>query len=203
VALASQVQNPVGLFTQDNNGVLVSLPAVPANGATTVNGSLIFGIGTQSNNGFGSAQLYTADPCGNISTTFNGTTYSDSSSSCAGGTFFDTGSAGLYILDSAALNNVPQCSGSVAPTIFYCPASAMSFTATNTGTNNTSAQVSFSIANADTIFNSNYAAFNNLAGSNAGAGFDWGLPFFFGRNVFVGIQGQNSPTGVAGPYWAF
>jgi hypothetical protein len=204
VALASQVQNPVWLFTQDNNGVLISLPdSVPANGAATVNGSLIFGIGTQSNNGFGSAQLYTADGCGNVTTTFNGTTYSDSSTSCSGGTYFDTGSAGLYILDSAALNNVPHCSGSVAPTIFYCPASTMNFTATNTGANGTSAQVSFSIANGDAIFSSTNAAFNNLAGSNSGGGFDWGLPFFFGRNVFVGIQGQNSPTGVAGPYWAF
>jgi hypothetical protein len=202
VPLASQLQNPVWLFTQDNNGVLISLPSVPAGGAPTASGSIIFGIGTQSNNALGSAQLYTADANGLISTTFNGTTYSDSSTPPAG-TVFDTGSQGLYILDSAALNNIPQCSGNVAPAIFYCPTSTVSFTATNTGTNDTSAQVSSSIANADAIFSSNNAAFNNLAGSNAGAGFDWGLPFFFGRNVFVGIENQNSPTGVAGPYWAF
>ena len=81
----------------------------------------------------------------------------------------------------------------------------MNFTATNTGTNGTSAQVSFSIANADTIFRSNNAAFNNLGGTNVGnsGSFDWGLPFFLGRSVFVGIENQNSPTGVAGPYWAF
>ena len=200
VALASQLQNPVWLFSQDNNGVLISLPSVPAGGAATVSGSMIFGIGTQSNNALGSAQLYTADVCGNISTTFNGTKYSDSSTSCSGGTYFDTGSQGLYILDSSALNNIPECSDNMP---FYCPTSTMNFTATNTGGNGTSAQVSFSIANADTIFKSTNAAFNNLAGSNSGGGFDWGLPFFFGRNVFVGIQNQNSPTGVAGPYWAF
>lgn len=182
--------------------MLISLPTVPAGGASTATGSLYFGIGTQSNNALGSAQLYTADANGLISTTFNGTTYSDSSTPPAG-TVFDTGSQGLYILDSAALNNIPQCSGNVAPAIFYCPPSTVSVTATNTGTNSTSAQVSFNIANADAIFTSNNAAFNNLAGSNAGAGFDWGLPFFFGRNVFVGIENQNSPTGVAGPYWAF
>jgi len=202
VALTSQLQNPVWLFSQDNNGVLISLPAVPAGGALTVSGFMYFGIGTTSNNALGSAQkLYTADGCGNISTTFNGTTYSDTSSSCLGGTFFDTGSQGLYILDSAALN-VPECSDR---TPFYCPASTVSFTATNTGTNGTSGQVSFSIANADTIFSSNNAVFNNLAGANVGntGSFDWGLPFFLGRNVFVGIENQNSPTGVAGPYWAF
>ena len=202
VGLTGQLQNPVWLFSQDNNGVLISLPAVPAGGALTVSGFMYFGIGTTSNNALGSAQkLYTADGCGNISTTFNGTTYSDTSSSCLGGTFFDTGSQGLYILDSAALN-VPECSDR---TPFYCPASTVSFTATNTGTNGTSGQVSFSIANADTIFSSNNAVFNNLAGANVGntGSFDWGLPFFLGRNVFVGIENQNSPTGVAGPYWAF
>jgi Protein of unknown function (DUF3443) len=202
VALTSQLQNPVWLFPQDNNGVLISLPSVPAGGAPTASGSMFFGIGTQSDNALGSAQLYTADGCGNISTTFNGTTYSDSSTSCAGGTYFDTGSQGLYILDSAALNNIPECTD--APP-FYCPAATVNFTATNTGNNGTSAQVSFSVANADAIFRSANAVFNNLAGANVGdtGSFDWGLPFFLGRNVFVGIENQNSPTGVAGPYWAF
>jgi Protein of unknown function (DUF3443) len=109
--------------------------------------------------------------------------------------FFDTGSQGLYILDSATLG-IPECSD-IPP--FYCPVSTVPFTTTNTGANGTSAQVSFSVAIADAIFSSSNAAFNNRAGSNAGA-FDWGLPFFFGRNIFVGIEGQSSPTGVAGPY---
>jgi hypothetical protein len=49
--LASQLQNPVWMFPQDNNGFLITLPAIPATGAPSVSGSLIFGIGTQSNNG--------------------------------------------------------------------------------------------------------------------------------------------------------
>jgi hypothetical protein len=206
VALTSQVQNPVGLFPQDNNGVLISLPSVPATGAVSVAASMYFGIGTQSDNGLGSAQLYTADGCGNVTTTFNGTTYSDtassSSGSCAGGTYFDTGSSALYILDSTALG-VPLCPS--PNTAFYCPASTTNFTATNTGGNGTSAQVSFSIANADTLFSSGNAVFNNVAGPGTGSplGFDWGLPFFLGRNVYVGLEGTSSPTGVAGPYWAF
>jgi hypothetical protein len=40
-----------------------------------------------------------------------------------------------------------------------------------------------------------------LGGTFSG-GFDWGLPFFFGRNVFVAIQGQSTPGGTA-PYWAY
>ena len=49
VPVANQLQNPVWLFTQDNNGFLLSLPAVPETGARSVAGSLIFGIGTESN----------------------------------------------------------------------------------------------------------------------------------------------------------
>jgi len=49
VTSAQVVQNPVALFQQDNNGVLIDLLAVSSVGATTsLTGSLIFGIGTQS-----------------------------------------------------------------------------------------------------------------------------------------------------------
>jgi hypothetical protein len=44
-------------------------------------------------------------------------------------------------------------------------------------------------------------AFNDVAGPTPGA-IDLGLPFFFGHNVFVAIQGMNTPNGI-GPYWAF
>jgi hypothetical protein len=192
VPLLSQLQNPVWLFPQDNNGLLITLPSVPAGGAPTVSGSLIFGIGTQSNNGLGSAGLYTTDSSGSIATTFKGTNYSGT---------FDTGSNALYVLDAATLGSpIVDCPAPNAS--FYCTASTQNYSATNTGVNGTSAQISFNIADADTLISSNNAAFNDLAGANPG-NFDWGLPFFFGRPVFVGIEGQNSPTGVMGPYWAF
>ena len=59
VTLAQQVPNPVTKLSLDNNGVLIFLPSVPAGGVGTVNGSLIFGIGTQSNNALQSATVYT------------------------------------------------------------------------------------------------------------------------------------------------
>src|SRR5208337_2913702 len=64
VTLAQQVPNPVTMFSLDNNGVLIFLPAVPAGGVSTVNGSLIFGIGTQSNNALQSATVYTVPDSG-------------------------------------------------------------------------------------------------------------------------------------------
>jgi hypothetical protein len=32
--------------------------------------------------------------------------------------------------------------------------------------------------------------------------FDWGLPFFYGRRVFVAIEG-NTVAGKAAPFWAY
>ena len=192
-----QVWNPVALFASDNNGVLVTLPSVAAGGAATASGSLIFGIGTQSNNALGSAQVYAVTQDLYFTTTYNGTQYTDS--------FIDSGSNALYFLDSATLGHI-ECSDNPG---WYCPASTLNLTVTNAGTNGTSGSVSFSIENADTLFDTRYAAFNDLGGdsgnSPASDYFDFGVPFFFGRNVFVGIGGK-TVTGVTNaPYgfWAY
>jgi hypothetical protein len=42
----------------------------------------------------------------------------------------------------------------------------------------------------------------SISSSNFPAGFDWGLPFFFGRNVFVAIENATTTAGT-GPYWAY
>ena len=193
VALPQQVQNPVAAFSVDNNGVLVELPAVSSS-AISLNGSLIFGIGTEKNNSLGSAQVFTISTkpsdAGNISTTFKGQTYSS---------FLDTGSNAYFFLDSAT-SGLPTCPSPANG--FYCPSSLTNLSATNTGSNNASGSVSFSIDNADTLFsNAADSVFPTLGGPNSGT-FDWGLPFFYGRNVFVAIEGGQTPGG-AGPYWAY
>jgi len=193
-SLALQVPNPVSLFTTDNNGVIVELPAVSGGEQATLSGSLVFGIGTQSNNALGSAKVYGADPeFGSFTTNFNGTAYS--------GSFIDSGSNGYYFL-SSSVSGIPGCADDES---FYCPSTTANLSATNEGTNGASGTVNFSIANADTLFNSNDAAFADLGGEGSDSPpyfFDWGLPFFFGRNVFVAIQGQSAPGGTA-PYWAY
>ena len=190
VALTSQLQNPVGLFPQDNNGVLVSFPSVSAGGVPTLSGSLIFGIGTQSDNSLGSAQVYSTDDVGNFSVSFSGQSYSES--------FIDSGSNGLFFLDSPS-TGLPVCADPNSG--FYCPGATAGLNVTTTGLNSASAQIALSIANADSLFAGNNFAFNNVGGPNPGA-FDLGLPFFFGRNVFVAIQGQSTPGGT-GPFWAY
>ena len=193
VSTAQQVTNPVVKFAQDNNGVLLQLPSV--NGASaTVNGSMIFGIGTQSNNKVGSATVFMLDSVDNFTTNFNGQSLTAS--------FIDSGSNGLFFPDSA----IPACgSGSAAPG-FFCPASTDNLSAQNVGMNSAQNTVNFSVANAANLFQSsgNDAAFNQLAGPEAAGTFDWGLPFFYGRNVFTAIDGQTMPAGApSAPWWAY
>ncbi len=187
VDLARQVQNPVGLLGNDNNGVVIDLPAVAAGGAATIGGSLILGIGTQANNSLGNAVVYAVDAnSGTLTTMLNGKSYA--------GSFIDSGSNGLFFPDG----NIAVCASG-----FYCPPFTQQFTATNLGTNGSSGSVNFSVANADSLFNSGNTAFNNLAGPTFGASsFDWGLSFFYGRRVFTAIEGKSSAGG-NGPYIAY
>jgi hypothetical protein len=189
--LAQQVTNPVALFPTDNNGVIVELPAVTGAG-TTVNGSLVFGIGTQSNNGLNGATVYSS-PGFVFTATYSGHGYP--------GSFVDSGSNGLFFANTTGITD---CAGNESG--FYCPSSTLSLSATNQGANGASGTVNFSIANAQALFsNASDHAFNNLGGPTPSSSvnyFDWGLPFFFGRNVFTAIEGAITPGG-KGPYWAY
>src|SRR5271170_2705902 len=60
-SLTSQVTNPIIKFSTDNNGVIIQLPSVAAQGVSTVSGYMIFGIDTQSNNKSGSQAVLTVD----------------------------------------------------------------------------------------------------------------------------------------------
>ncbi|HXA46503.1 MAG TPA: DUF3443 family protein, partial [Burkholderiaceae bacterium] len=185
---AQQTTNPVTLFAKDNNGVIISLPAIAAGGATNVAGSLIFGVGTESNNALGSAGVYTYDPgSGLFSSSYNGQTGSQS--------LVDSGTNAILFND----NSIHLCSNG----FFYCPATTLNLSGTIVSFNNVSAPVNFSISNSDAIFASGVTASAQLAGSYTGAtGVDWGLPFFFGRNVGFVIQGSSVGT-KTGPFVAF
>jgi uncharacterized protein DUF3443 len=191
VALANQLQNPVALFTTDNNGVLINLPTVGSSGVATLSGSLIFGIGTQSNNALGTATVYTTSPAGNYTATYNSVAYTQS--------FVDSGSNAFFFLDSGT-SGLATCAMDAA---FYCPAATANFMVTTTGLNANSGTVTFSIGNAQTLFAANptFAVFGNVGGPFAGL-FDFGLSFFYGRPVFTAIEGKTTPGGI-GPYWAY
>jgi hypothetical protein len=187
VPLDSQVQNPIALLPLDNNGLIVQLPGVPAGGAVSVNGSLVLGIGTRLNNSPSRVTTYTLDESGEFTTTFNSRSYSS---------FTDTGSNGLFFPSSGLL---PACPG--ASSAWYCPSTTTNLSATITGASGSpSSVVSFQIGNFDSLINSPNNVFPDIGGKWVW-GFDWGLPFYFGRNVYLGIEGKGSNLG-NGPYFA-
>ena len=185
-----QVQNPVAFFAGDNNGIIIQLPSASST-ATILNGSMIFGVGTQTNNAAGKVQVYAPDKFGNLVTTFKGQQYSG---------FLDTGSNAYFFLDSS-LTGLANCSSPEKG--FYCPSSPVTLTAANASALGGSSQtVQFTIGNASQLFSkANGFVFPSLGGPNPGS-FDWGLPFFFGRKVFVAIEGRTTSLG-AGPFWAY
>jgi hypothetical protein len=195
-----QVSNPVAAFTTDNNGLIIQLPSVATSGTAAVNGSLIFGVGTQSNNMLGSATVFNLGNNGYLTTKYKVGTLTTS--------FIDTGSNGWFFPDST----IDPCSTN---TNFYCPKNGdLSLQATLVNpVNNATKMVSFTVTNADNLLanaKTVIGATSGLAGDSSKFGgsingtnvFDYGLPFHYGKSVFVVIEGKNSSAGM-GPYFAF
>jgi len=197
VSLSAQVRNPVALFANDNNGVILALEAIPVAGQTGASGTLTFGIGTQSDNALGNAFVLTLDSDDNFTTTFDNQSLT--------GSFIDSGSNGLFFPDSSitACSNTssdPQASD------FYCPPSTLSLMATNQNQLGATSVVNFQVSNESTI-NGTFYADAALAGPAStttplGPYFDFGLPFFYGNRVYTAIDGKVAGTAV-GPYYAY
>ncbi len=196
VALQQQVANPLAALASDNNGVTLQLPAVPPPGTASTTGTVFFGVGTQTNNGMGTASFFTLDDAGTFGTSYAGV---------ANRAFIDSGSNGYFFTS----DSLPTCARNPS---FYCPvvgghATSASETATIRGLNGTSATVGFTVDNIDELF-TGQAALTGLAGPSSGlsggaAGFfDWGVPFFYGRTVHVLFEGQTL-DGTKGPAIGF
>lgn len=200
---SSQVVNPIVLFNTDNNGDVITMPT-ETSPLKTLNGTLTFGIGTQSNNPVGSATILTLDTSDSFETSFDGQTLVAS--------FVDSGSNGYFF------PNWPGYPICTTNTSFYCPTSAPQLSGINTGTNGATSTVSLTPVDADSVIAANPgdSVFPNLTGpgsssnpptacSNTGTGdctFDFGFPFFYGRTVFTAIDGQ-SVSSATPPWFAY
>ncbi|CAE6725123.1 hypothetical protein R75483_01940 [Paraburkholderia domus] len=191
VPLDTQVMNPVANFTSDNNGTIIRLPALPAGGQVTAIGELVFGIGTRQNNALPStANILKVDNSGAFSTVYQGRTLTS---------YVDSGT------------NVLRFPDTTTPTlgVFYVPPTTLKLSATwysadystvrKTGTVLT---VPFSIANSSNLLASQYAAYDNLGAYWAEWAFLWGLPFFYGRDVYTALSTAQVGT-QTGPFIAF
>jgi hypothetical protein len=198
-----QLPSPVAAMSVDNNGTIISLPGSPTAGESSMTGTLYFGIGTQTNNSLGSATVLTTttetspNGPGLITADFNNAVLNES--------FLDSGS-NLYVFVDSALT---QCTEKDY-TDYYCPPSPATLSTSLVGTNGASVSASIVINNAETFFNSNNAVVPGIGGSpttfNPSSvypqSFDFGLPFFYGRNVYTAIENK-AAGGATGPYFAF
>jgi hypothetical protein len=190
VAQTNQVVNPLQYFATDNNGTIIDIPSVASGGATSVTGSLIFGVDTQSNNVSGSETVLTVNDGAELTAIYGGATLTQS--------FIDAGSNGIYFAD----NNIAQCA-SQDFSGFYCPGDTLSLTVTLEGQNDVMANnLPFYVGNAEMI-DQNDSVFPALAGTNPlSDSFDFGLAFYFGRRVATVLEDKTTTVGT-GPYVAF
>lgn len=197
-----QLPNPVAAFASDNNGVILTLPAVPENGAANVTGTVTFGIGTQSDNMLTAANILPLTTSasrlgpGVLTATYKGKNLTQS--------FLDSGSNNYFFIDTT----LTPCTD---PDLiaFYCPAAPLLLSPVLTATNGTQASGAFTLYNPLNVIPTATAAPGlginptlvkpPLPFANS---FDFGLPFFFGRSVYTAIEGRPA-GGVQGPYVAF
>jgi len=189
--LARQISNPVTSFAINNNGLMITMPSVGTAGLTSVSGTLVFGVNTQSNNTIASETIFKANSSGDFTTTYKGKAYTAS--------FIDSGSNGYFFSDST----IRTCSGGD----FFCPASTLALSATNSASDGSaSGNVSFNIVNlvglASTITAAQVGGTVSSGSVSSSTYFDWGMPFFYGRRVFV-VMENNTVAGKTGPYWAY
>jgi hypothetical protein len=199
VALTGQVTNPVHAFATDNNGVIVDLPTLKnANGDATVQGQIIFGLATQTDNALPATGLTVlgADANGDFTATYNG-------NATVLPALIDSGTDAYAFADPT----IHACTtGNFIG--YYCPASGLqSLSAVNTGATSAavpsviSSPVQFAIADPNS-FVATATAFINLGGGQGSTRFTWGVPFFYGRKIYVGIDQTMSGT-LKGPFYAY
>ena len=201
VPLDNQLQNPVPHFPTDNNGLIVMLPNVPLSGATTVNGSIIFGVGTHANNQLdGTSTLIQP---GNRNGGGINTSVSAASASYGPvvmtNSFFDTGSNGL-------LFGTPATPAMPIRTKWYAPAAPVTLTATISGKNTVDKTISMVISDTGNFSYQTYARPSMGTTVNDSQIFDWGLPFYYGRKVYLVINDMTADAAgqpITGPYFAF
>jgi hypothetical protein len=199
VALTGQVTNPVYAFATDNNGVIVDLPNLQnANGDATLQGQIIFGLATQTDNALPATGLTVlgTDANGDFTATYNGST-------TVLPALIDSGTDDYAFADPT----IPPCTtGSFIG--YYCPVpSPKPASAINTGATSASvpsvisSPVQFAIADPSS-FVANATAVTELGGGQGSTRFTWGMPFFYGRKVYVGIDQTMSGT-LKGPFYAY
>ena len=191
--------NTVTQFSGDNNGVVLSLPAVGSAGSTTVVvGTLTFGVATQSNN---------TPPAGTLAIVNDGTLSATGGTFAAaiGGTwsmaYIDSGTDVVYF-DDTADPQLTACPGSGLYAGYYCPAAAQSlvFTLANTGSTAAVGTLPYTVVDASMVYGTTAIAVGNVGGADSssstgggGGTIAFGLSAFFGHDMYFLFNGMTAP----------
>jgi len=204
---SQRVTNPVLALPVDNNGVIINLPVIPDNGQATAYGELILGIDTTWNNDpkkysagnpIKTVKLDAFDPF--FASTTAGTTGSTNKLSFSSFAV-DSGSTAYFFSDST----IPFCSAlstaiGIGP---YCPGNPKNFAVWVTGNDANLWNFQLWIRDATMLTATGNLAFNDL-GANGGMPdfFIAGLPFFYGKQVYLGYATKSSTLG-DGPLYGY
>jgi hypothetical protein len=226
VDTAQQVQNPVVHFVPDdgnpqnngqpdNNGTLISLPDPSPIGAGVAKGSLVFGIGSRSNNQIDPrAKRIMADARPWLATTTSGSTTTTTAVSTCTATatttctsnpgylyfntvvgsssypdsYIDSGSNAYFFIDSSIAHTCTSSTWSATTGGWYCPpgSTAVTRSAILSDWSSNTATADFSIANSDLLFGTSSTAFNNLGGSFGNSAPGAAQAFVWGLPFFYG-----------------
>jgi hypothetical protein len=209
------MRNPVSVLPAGyNNGVVIKMPQIPdtQQGAISATGELILGLDTAANNSVpvGASKVYlgvsdtTSDSYLGIKTTYNNHVYTNS--------YLDTGSNGMFFYDAS----IAACSSKLDQSYWYCPQTPMRNLSADLSDGEPLGRsgypVQFGVSNKDILLSlSENLAFNTLAGAvntlTNGAyvpdtkTFAWGMPFFYGKTVYLSIW--EMPGAENGPWYAW
>jgi len=199
-ALPKQLNNPIRALSKNNNGVIVKLPSVAPGGAPPVTGYLIFGIDSEKNNASTGKTAFPISATDKIITTSVENTLLPKSR-------FNL----LNPMNTLSITqaNLPQTVGTDGIT-YYSPLNVQTLRGSAIKTSgHLDFQIfignSYAIANQYTVYTANpvfseFTSFTTFDKNSIQA--VYGVPFFLGRDFFIGFENQVSNLGT-GPYYAF
>lgn len=188
-----QVANPVAMLPENNNGITIHFEPISSTGGINIGGTVNFGVNTNYLNTVTTSNVYTADLSQGLplfNANYNSTNYL---------AFLDTGTNTLAMSNSG----LPSCASPYND--FLCPQNTTNLSINNINSNGTAIPSVISIANTMTLLSYNQSAYNNLGSTlpfGEGNLLDYGLPFFYGKNIQLVFEDSQSNLGT-GPFWAW
>lgn len=192
------IPNTVSQFATNNNGAVLSFPPLSTpDSSTPIEGTLAFGISTQSNNTPGVNTLALLNDGG---TTSDSGTFEAKIGSNWSNAYIDSGTDTVYFYDdqNSALKACPSTSYYAG---WYCPLATqhLTFNLADAGTTKTQGYLHFTVANPRNTFTSSTIAYDNIGGvsspsSNLDNSMAFGLSVFFGNKMYFLFNDQKAST---------